>query len=131
MQPSIEAPLRPSALHHGIDAGRLRRPQASAQVVRVGDPVEQEKQGTLSGLLPSAELIVEVGKRERLDAQDHALVMRHPGEPVEILSPTLPKRDAALFCQGHDFIDAPAAGFLVDKQFNPPAAAAQVPRSRR
>jgi hypothetical protein len=51
--------------------------------------------------------------------------MRQPGEPVEILTVALPNRDAKVLRQSQDFIDALAASFFVDKQFNRPTAAAQ------
>ena len=110
--------------HHALATGRIGVAQNRPQVVRVGNPVQKKEEPVLTGDLPISQEILELGVGKGLHTHHHSLVMRQPGKPVEILSTALPNRDVKLLRQSQDLIDAFAACFFVDKQFNRPAAAA-------
>ena len=71
---------------HRVRAGAVGDAQAGAEVVRVGDAVEDEDQRRLAARLGRLERVVErVAARDRLDDRDDALVAVVAGEAAQAL----------------------------------------------
>ena len=71
---------------HGVRAGAVGDAQAGAEVVRVGDAVEDEDERRLAARFGRLERVVErVAARDRLDDRDDALVAVVAGETAQAL----------------------------------------------
>ena len=80
-------------------AGAVGDAQASTEVVRVGDAVENENERRLARRLDGVERVVErMTRGQRLDARDDSLVPIRAGETAQAMRVALDDAHAA--CQG-------------------------------
>jgi len=79
--------------HHEIDPESVGHPKDRAEVLRIGDAVQDEDE--LRRL--AAENLIEVGVTAASNLGDDPVMDATAGEPVDLLGIHLPDRDARLF----------------------------------
>ncbi len=107
--------------NHPMTAGRFGAAQDSAEIVRIRDTVEKQKESTAAAVSPADEEIVkgEIGKWRH--PQQRPLMVTVSGEPIEILPFARPGRYIRLPSKIGQFFKtagAPAAG---EKKLKRPA----------
>ena len=109
---------------HGMRAGAVGDAQAGAEVVRVGDAVEDEHQRRLAARLGRLERVVErVAARDRLDDRDDALVAVVAGEAAQALVVAVDEAHLGGFGAGDELAHALVAPAARRRGLRRPSAA--------
>ena len=111
--------------NHTLAACRVGITQDRTQVVRVGNPIEQQEEAGIAGGLPAFEQVLKFRVGKRLHGEDRTLMMGLPCQAFQVLALALADRNPALAGQLNQLLNTLTALLFIHKEFEGLATSAQ------